>query len=87
MLENLEKNLIEVKNASLELTLHNFERRKECLEILSKKLNENSENIININARELEKSSTKGVDSHVLERMKITKNTLQRLDIKLLVAT
>ena len=37
MLESLENNLIEVKNASSELTLHSFERRKECLEILSKK--------------------------------------------------
>ena len=44
MLESLENNLIEVfKNASSELTLHSFERRKECLEILSKKLIENSE--------------------------------------------
>ena len=36
MLESLENNLIEVKNASSELTLHSFERRKECLEILYK---------------------------------------------------
>ena len=46
MLESLENNLIEVKNASSELTLHSFERRKECLEILSKKLIENSEKIL-----------------------------------------
>ena len=60
MLESLENNLIEVKNASSELTLHGFERRKECLEILSKKLLENSEKIININTKEIEKSSSKG---------------------------
>ena len=47
MLESLENNLIEVKNASSELTLHSFERRKECLEILSKKLIEMILNIRN----------------------------------------
>ena len=87
MLESLENNLIEVKNASSELTLHSFERRKECLEILSKKLIENSEKIININTKELEKSSAKGIDSHVLDRMKITESTLQRMVDSLLTVS
>ena len=87
MLESLENNLIEVKNASSELTLHSFERRKECLETLSKKLIENSEKIININTKELEKSSAKGIDSHVLDRMKITESTLQRMVDSLLTVS
>lgn len=87
MLESLENNLIEVKNASSELTLHSFERRKECLEILSKKLLENSEKIININTKEIDKSSAKGIDSHVLERMKITESTIQRMVDSLLTVS
>jgi len=79
MLENLEKKLIEVKKYSSELSLLDSEKRKLCLNILASKLLKNSNKIIKVNSDELEIASKKGIDTHVLERMKITNITIERM--------
>ena len=79
MLEKLEKKLIEVKKYSSELPLLDSEKRKLCLNILASKLIANSNKIIKVNLDELEIASKKGIDNHVLERMKITDITIERM--------
>ena len=79
MLEKLEKKLIEVKKYSSELSLLDSEKRKLCLNILASKLLRNSTKIIKVNSDELEIASKKGIDTHVLERMKITNITIERM--------
>ncbi len=79
MLEKIEKKLIEVKKYSSELSLIEPDKRKLCLDILASKLVSNREKIIKINSDELEIASKKGIDNHVIERMKITNITIERM--------
>jgi len=79
MIETLEKKLIEVKKFSLELSLIDSNKRKLCLSILASKLISNSKKIIEINSNELDESLKKGIENHVIERMKITNTTIERM--------
>ena len=79
MIENLEKKLIDVKKFSSELPLFDSEIRKSCLNILSSKLLSNSSKIIEINSEELKNASKNGIENHVIQRMKITENTISRM--------
>jgi len=79
MLEKLEKKLIEVKKYSSELSLIGSEKRKLCLDILASKLLSNSKKVIKVNSEELVIASKKRIDNHVLERMKITNITIEKM--------
>tara|TARA_E500000081_G_C6131794_1_gene354185 strand:+ start:1149 stop:2405 length:1257 start_codon:yes stop_codon:yes gene_type:complete len=79
MIETLEKKLIEVKKFSSELSLIHSNKRKLCLSILASKLISNSKKIIEINSNELDESLKKGIENHVIERMKITNTTIERM--------
>ena len=61
------------------MSLLDSEKRKLCLNILASKLLKNSNKIIKVNSDELEIASKKGIDTHVLERMKITNITIERM--------
>ena len=72
MFQDLEKNVSKVKQSSLDLSLVMPNQRKNCLSLLSEKLNSNKGEIIEINKKEITEALNNGLDNHVLDRMSLS---------------
>lgn len=79
MLKNLEKNISKVYESSLSLSLVTAEQRKSCLNILSRKLDLFMNEIIEINDKEISIATDNGLDKHVIDRMKLSRESIIRM--------
>lgn len=79
MFQDLEKNVSKVKQSSLDLSLVMPNQRKNCLSLLSEKLNSNKGEIIEINKKEITEALNNGLDNHVLDRMRLSHESIDRM--------
>ena len=79
MFQDLEKNVSRVKQSSLDLSLVMPNQRKNCLSLLSEKLNSNKGEIIEINKKEITEALNNGLDNHVLDRMRLSHESIDRM--------
>ena len=79
MINDLEKKIFNVKQSSRNLTMLSSQQRVNSLELLAKKLLSNKHSIIQVNNEELKIASQNGLDAHILDRMKITEETINRM--------
>ena len=79
MLKNLEKNISKVYESSLSLSLVTAEQRKSCLNILSRKLDLFMIEIIEINDKEISIATDNGLDKHVIDWMKLSRESIIRM--------
>jgi len=79
MIDDLEKQIINVKQSSRSLSLLSSQQRINSIELLSSKLLFNKQSIIEVNDDELNLATQKGLGSHILDRMKITEETIDRM--------
>jgi len=79
MIADLEKQIFNVKQSSRNLSLLSSQQRVNAIELLSSKLLSNKHLIIRVNDDELTFASQKGLSNHILDRMKITKETIDRM--------
>ena len=79
MFQDLEKNVSKVKQSSLDLSLVMPNQRKNCLSLLSEKLNSNKGEIIEINKKEITEALNNGLDNHVLDRMRLSNESIDRM--------
>tara|TARA_B110000438_G_scaffold289764_1_gene324695 strand:+ start:44 stop:1303 length:1260 start_codon:yes stop_codon:yes gene_type:complete len=79
MIADLEKQIFNVKQSSRNLSLLSSQQRVNAIELLSSKLLSNKHLIIKVNDDELTFASQKGLSNHILDRMKITKETIDRM--------
>ena len=79
MFQDLEKNVSKVKQSSLDLSLVTPNQRKNCLSLLSEKLDSNKAKIIEINKEEITQALKSGLDNHVLDRMRLSEDSIDRM--------
>lgn len=79
MFQDLEKNVSKVKQSSLDLSLVTSNQRKNCLSLLSEKLDSNKAKIIEINKEEITQALKSGLDNHVLDRMRLSEDSIDRM--------
>ena len=79
MFQDLEKNVSRVKQSSLDLSLVMPNQRKNCLSLLSEKLNSNKGEIIEINKKEITEALNNGLDNHILDRMRLSHESIDRM--------
>ena len=79
MINDLEKKIFNVKQSSRNLSMLSSHQRENSLELLAKKLLSNKYSIIQVNNEELQIASQNGLDAHILDRMKITEETINRM--------
>ena len=79
MFQDLEKNVSKVKQSSLDLSLVMPNQRKNCLSLLSEKLNSNKGEIIEINKKEITEALNNGLDNHILDRMRLSHESIDRM--------
>ena len=79
MFQDLEKNVSKVKQSSLDLSLVTPNQRKNCLSLLSEKLDSNKAKIIEINKEEITKALKSGLDNHVLDRKRLSEDSIDRM--------
>lgn len=79
MFQDLEKNVSKVKQSSLDLSLVTPNQRKNCLSLLSEKLDSNKAKIIEINKEEITQALKSGLDNHVLDRMRLSEGSIDRM--------
>ena len=79
MINDLEKKIFNVKQSSRNLTMLSSQQRVNSLELLAKKLLSNKHSIIQVNNEELKIASQNRLDAHILDRMKITEETINRM--------
>ncbi|NCG35138.1 MAG: glutamate-5-semialdehyde dehydrogenase [Dehalococcoidales bacterium] len=79
MINDLEKKIFNVKQSSRNLSLLSAQQRVSAIELLSSKLLSNKHLIIKVNEDELTSASQKGLGNHILDRMKITEETIDRM--------
>ena len=79
MINDLEKKIFNAKQSSRNLTMLSSQQRVNSLELLAKKLLSNKHSIIQVNNEELKIASQNGLDAHILDRMKITEETINRM--------
>ena len=79
MFQDLEKNVSKVKQSSIDLSLVTPNQRKNCLSLLSEKLDSNKAKIIEINKEEITQALKSGLDNHVLDRMRLSEDSIDRM--------
>jgi glutamate-5-semialdehyde dehydrogenase len=79
MINDLEKKIFNVKQSSRNLSILSSQQRVNSLELLAEKLLSNKHSILQVNNEELKIASQKGLDTHILDRMKITEETINRM--------
>jgi len=79
MINDLEKKIFNVKQSSRNLSILSSQQRVNSLELLAEKLLSNKHSILQVNNEELKIASQKGLDAHILDRMKITEETINRM--------
>ena len=79
MFQDLEKSVSKVKQSSLDLSLVTPNQRKNCLSLLSEKLDSNKAKIIEINKEEITQALKSGLDNHVLDRMRLSEDSIDRM--------